>query len=262
MRPRSTALSLAMLLSALREGARRAAVHQLGVRGLSALSGSVRLPVNARCTSCDPAAPRSLLQRTRMLHRSAPAAAAAPQANDTAALSPHSLFEHYLADRSNDVNEVFAVVRLCGTQFKVTVGDQMWVEKMDAKVGEEVQLDDVLLVGTRQHTVVGRPTLNGVTVRAFVEEQTADKKTIVFKMKKRKGYKRTHGHRRKLTVLRVLSVEGVASYLPDDVNYAAALQEAAVTAGIDDYAPTWLNVSDDTGDLDEPPPPPPTPPAS
>ena len=247
-----------MILSALREGARRTAVHQFGVRGLSALSGSVHLSINARCTSCDPAAPRFLLQRPRLLHQSAPAAAATPQVNDTVTLSPHSLFEHYLADRSNDTNDVFAVVRLCGTQFKVTVGDQMWVEKIDAKVGEEVQLDDVLLVGTRQHTVVGRPTLDGVTVRAFVEEQTADKKTIVFKMKKRKGYKRTHGHRRKLTVLRVLSVEGVASYLPDDAAYAAALQEAALSASIDDYAPTWLNTSKNmhTDDVDEPPPPP------
>ena len=85
--------------------------------------------------------------------------------------------------------------------------------------------------------MVGRPRLDGVSVRVFVEEQTVDKKTIVFKMKKRKGYKRKRGHRRKLTVLRVLSVEGVDSYLPDNVPYATALQDAALSASITDYTP-------------------------
>lgn len=65
----------------------------------------------------------------------------------------------------------------------------------------------VLLVGSRHKTVVGRPVVPDASVTALVEEQTLDAKVLVFKKKRRKGYKKTQGHRRQITVLRVQGVE-------------------------------------------------------
>ncbi|CAN0498021.1 unnamed protein product, partial [Ectocarpus sp. 8 AP-2014] len=64
----------------------------------------------------------------------------------------------------------------------------------------------VLLVGTRESTVVGRPTVPGATVKLFVEEQTRDKKVIVLKKRRRKSSKTTQGHRREVTLLRVVDI--------------------------------------------------------
>jgi large subunit ribosomal protein L21 len=63
-------------------------------------------------------------------------------------------------------------------------------------------------VGTPEMTRVGRPWVEGAKVRFEVEEQTKDAKVIVFKKKRRKGYKRKQGFRREITVLRVLGIEG------------------------------------------------------
>jgi large subunit ribosomal protein L21 len=167
-------------------------------------------------------------------------AAAASSGRAFSALSPHSVFEHKHGDGSNAPNDIFAVVRASGTQFKVTVGDVMWIEKLDVDVGREIVLDDVLLLGTKQHTVVGRPALAGAGVRAFVEEQTADEKTIVFKYKKRKNYARKHGHRRKLTSLRVVAIEGAGAYLPT-ASYSAEMAAAMSAASIADFAPKGVH---------------------
>ena len=63
--------------------------------------------------------------------------------------------------------------------------------------------NDVLLIGTKDQTIVGRPLIPNAKVIATVEEQTRDKKLIVFKKKKRKGYKKKQGHRSYITVLRI-----------------------------------------------------------
>lgn len=107
---------------------------------------------------------------------------------------------------SSEVNQ-FAVINLAGTQYKVTKGDVLFAEKIiDAKVGEILSLDQVLLLGSKEETVVGRPFVDGAKVHARVEEQTFDEKVIVFKMKRRKNYRRKQGHRRPVTVLRVTDI--------------------------------------------------------
>mmetsp|Transcript_20609 Transcript_20609/g.72777 ORF Transcript_20609/g.72777 Transcript_20609/m.72777 type:complete len:213 (-) Transcript_20609:70-708(-) len=108
----------------------------------------------------------------------------------------------------DSVGRLFAVVRMSGTQYKVTEGDVVVTDKIpEAEVGTVLEVDDVLLVGSRDKTVVGRPQVPQARVKMFVEEQTLDQKVIVFKKKRRKGYKRKQGHRREITVLRVQSVE-------------------------------------------------------
>ena len=104
-------------------------------------------------------------------------------------------------------DDFFAVVGLCGSQFKVGKGDVLNVEKIpEAKVGEIMELSNVMLLGSKDKTIVGRPVVPGALVKVRVEEQTLDEKVIVFKMKRRKNYRRKQGHRRPVTILRVLDI--------------------------------------------------------
>ena len=83
----------------------------------------------------------------------------------------------------------------------------MIAEKIiDAKVGEMMDINDVLLLGSLNQTIIGRPLVEGATVRARVEEQTLDKKIDIFKKKRRKNYRRWNGFRRQVTVLRVTDI--------------------------------------------------------
>ena len=75
-----------------------------------------------------------------------------------------------------------------------------------AQVGETLELDDVLLVGSATATVVGRPTVPDARVVCAVEEQTKDAKVVVFKKRRRQNSRRRNGHRRKVTLLRVLDI--------------------------------------------------------
>ena len=103
----------------------------------------------------------------------------------------------------------FAVVRLGGTQYKVARDDVIVAEHLKhAVVGEDLVLDEVLLVGTEATTVVGRPLVPDARVVCAVEEQTKDAKVVVFKKRRRKASRRRTGHRRLVTLLRVLDIEG------------------------------------------------------
>ena len=102
----------------------------------------------------------------------------------------------------------FAVISLSGSQYKVTRDDVLTANKVvKAEVGTTLTLDDVLLVGGLDETVVGAPFVQGARVHLAVEEQKKDKKVLVLKKKRRKGYQRKNGTRRHITVLRVLDIE-------------------------------------------------------
>ena len=90
----------------------------------------------------------------------------------------------------------FAVVRLGGTQYKITKDDVIVAEKLDVQVGADLVIDEVLLVGSDLATVVGRPTVQNATVTCAVEEQTRDAKVVVFKKRRRQNSRRRNGHRR------------------------------------------------------------------
>eukprot|EP00612_Vaucheria_litorea_P001914 CAMPEP_0171454784 /NCGR_PEP_ID=MMETSP0945-20130129/1936_1 /TAXON_ID=109269 /ORGANISM="Vaucheria litorea, Strain CCMP2940" /LENGTH=106 /DNA_ID=CAMNT_0011979885 /DNA_START=192 /DNA_END=512 /DNA_ORIENTATION=- len=98
-------------------------------------------------------------------------------------------------------------MKLNGTQFKVTVNDVIAVDRIkDPDIGETIDIKDVLLIGTRDRTWVGRPNVPESRVRLLVEEQTRDEKVVIFKMRRRKGSKRTKGFRRHVTVMRVTDI--------------------------------------------------------
>ena len=101
----------------------------------------------------------------------------------------------------------FAVVRLGGTQYKITKDDVIVAEKLDVQVGADLIIDEVLLVGSDLATVVGRPTVPKATVTCAVEEQTRDAKVVVFKKRRRQNSRRRNGHRRHVTLLRVTDID-------------------------------------------------------
>jgi len=96
-----------------------------------------------------------------------------------------------------------------GLQYKVTVDDVIVVNNLDdAVVGSDYALDNVLLVGSKDYTVVGRPLVKGAKVTAFVEEKTHDEKILIFKKRrKNNGSKRMRGFRRQVDLLRITNID-------------------------------------------------------
>ncbi|MDR1413282.1 MAG: 50S ribosomal protein L21 [Actinomycetes bacterium] len=99
---------------------------------------------------------------------------------------------------------MYAVVKTGGKQYKVSKGDILDVEKLDVEPGKKVDLE-VLLLGDDSKVTTGE-ALGKAKVSAKVVEHFRAKKILVFKFKKRKGYKRTQGHRQNLTRLEVTTV--------------------------------------------------------
>ena len=100
---------------------------------------------------------------------------------------------------------MFAIVSIAGQQFKVTEGQELYVHRLDAEEGTEVTFDQVYLTSDGEAVEVGTPILN-LGVKATVLEHLKDDKVIVFKKKRRKGYKRKNGHRQALTKLKIDSI--------------------------------------------------------
>jgi len=94
---------------------------------------------------------------------------------------------------------MYAVIETGGKQYRVNQGDIIKVEKLPADVGEKVDFDRILLVGEGADVKVGNPVVDGATVSGTVVEQDRHRKIIVFKMKRRKNYRRKQGHRQDYT---------------------------------------------------------------
>ncbi len=103
---------------------------------------------------------------------------------------------------------MYAVVRSGGKQVRVTPGAAVRVEKLPGEVGDAIDLDQVLLVGGEGETRIGQPLVEGARVRGTITEQGRGPKITVFKMKRRKGYRRKAGHRQDYTEIRVESIDG------------------------------------------------------
>ncbi len=101
---------------------------------------------------------------------------------------------------------MYAVVNLAGKQFTVKPEEKVEVPLLDAAVGSIIRCDDVLFYADGEDVRVGQPRLDDVTVTAQVLQHGKDKKTIVFKMKRRKKYRRTKGHRQGYTLLQIKEI--------------------------------------------------------
>lgn len=98
---------------------------------------------------------------------------------------------------------MYAVFRTGGKQFRVEPGKRIRVPSLDVEPGETVEFDEVLMAGDGEDVSVGVPVVEGARVRAEVLRHGKDQKIIVFKRKRRKGYRRKQGHRQKFTEIRV-----------------------------------------------------------
>ena len=94
---------------------------------------------------------------------------------------------------------MYAVIETGGKQYKVSEGDVIFIEKLEAAEGDSVTFDKVLILADGENVNVGAPTVAGATVTAKVEKQGKAKKIYVFKMKRKKNYRRKKGHRQPFT---------------------------------------------------------------
>lgn len=106
---------------------------------------------------------------------------------------------------------MFAVIKTGAKQYKVAVGDVIKVEKLDGEAGAKISLDNVLMVGDDKGVKVGTPAVSGTVVTAEILEQARAAKIIVFKKKRRQGYRRKAGHRQEQTVLRITDIGKAAA---------------------------------------------------
>jgi large subunit ribosomal protein L21 len=100
----------------------------------------------------------------------------------------------------------YAIIRTGGRQFRVAEGDTIDVDILDVEPGKTATFGDVLLFADGKNVTHGDPLISEAKVTAEVVEQRKDKKVIAFKFKRRKGYHRTVGHRRKLTRVKIKSI--------------------------------------------------------
>jgi large subunit ribosomal protein L21 len=101
---------------------------------------------------------------------------------------------------------MYAVVEIAGKQFKVTGSGKVKVPRLDVEVGKTVRFDKVLLLADDGNVKVGNPTVKGAKVEAKVLAHGKDEKVIVFKKKRRKGYRVKRGHRQLYTEIEISEV--------------------------------------------------------
>ena len=102
---------------------------------------------------------------------------------------------------------MYAVLETGSKQYRVVVGDTVEIERLAIEAGKPVTFDRVLLVNRDGKVAVGAPTVPGATVVADVVKHIRGVKTLTFKMKRRKGYHKSIGHRQELTVVRINEIK-------------------------------------------------------
>ena len=102
---------------------------------------------------------------------------------------------------------MYAVLETGGKQYRVTAGDTLEIERLDVEAGQPFTFDRVLLVSNEGKVSVGAPVVGQAAIVADVVEHIRGPKKIAFKMKRRKGYHRTVGHRQELTVVKIKEIK-------------------------------------------------------
>jgi len=102
---------------------------------------------------------------------------------------------------------MYAVLETGSKQYRVAAGDTLEIERLAVEAGKPVTFDRVLLVNHDGKLTVGTPTVSGAKVTADVVAHTRGEKKLTFKMKRRKGYHKTIGHRQELTVVKITDIK-------------------------------------------------------
>lgn len=103
---------------------------------------------------------------------------------------------------------MFAIVSIAGQQFKVEEGQQIFVHRLAANEGDAVSFDSVHLIDNDGKVTIGVPNINGAKVSASVLAHLKGDKVIVFKKKRRKGYRKKNGHRQQFSKIKIESIKG------------------------------------------------------
>jgi large subunit ribosomal protein L21 len=103
---------------------------------------------------------------------------------------------------------MYAVIETGGKQYRVAPGDIIKVEKLEASEGAEVALDRVLMVADGEQVKIGTPMLSGAKVTATVKAHGRGEKVRIFKLRRRKNYRRTQGHRQSYTQIEITGISG------------------------------------------------------
>ena len=106
---------------------------------------------------------------------------------------------------------MYAVVKTGGKQYRVSAGDKLLIEKLPVEAGSQVVLDQVLLVADGDQVKTGTPLVPGAAVKATVLGQRKGEKIKIFKLRRRKHYRKTQGHRQTYTEIRIDGIEGLSS---------------------------------------------------
>jgi large subunit ribosomal protein L21 len=116
------------------------------------------------------------------------------------------------ASRSNIKRKVmYAIVEIAGQQFKVEEGKKIFVHRLDAEDGMQVDFDKVLLIEDEGKITIGEPIIKDARVEGKIISKERGDKVIVFKMKRKKGYRVKNGHRQNFTQVEILSINGKSS---------------------------------------------------
>jgi len=101
---------------------------------------------------------------------------------------------------------MFAIVEIAGQQFRVVKDQKVYVHRLDAEEGADVELSNVLLVDNDGKVQVGNPAVKGAKISARVLSHLKGDKVLVFKKKRRKGYQKLNGHRQYLTQIQIQDI--------------------------------------------------------
>jgi large subunit ribosomal protein L21 len=106
---------------------------------------------------------------------------------------------------------MYAIVEIAGQQFKVEAGKKIFVHRLEAEEGKKIDFDQVLLLEEDGKITIGEPTIKDALVEGMVLDHMRGDKVIVFKKKRKKGYRIKNGHRQNFTQVEIISINGKGS---------------------------------------------------
>ena len=101
---------------------------------------------------------------------------------------------------------MYAVIKTGGKQYRVAAGDKLKVEKLVGEVGSDITIDQVLMVADGDNVTIGAPVIAGAIVKAKVVAHGRGDKVLIFKMRRRKHYRKTQGHRQDFTEIQIENI--------------------------------------------------------
>ena len=107
-----------------------------------------------------------------------------------------------------------AIVKISGKQYRVSKGDIFKINRQEWKIGDKVKINDILLTDNKGKISVGNPIVNGASITVKILEHSREKKILIYKKKRRKGYQRKNGHRQGNTLLEVVKIDAKSPEKP------------------------------------------------